>query len=316
VGEHLALGRSSLAALGRFAIGTGVHPSAPLGTFARTASPRYDAIAAEFAGVLRTPTAAFQVHVGMPDRVSLLAAYRGIRNNLAVLRALGASSPFWHGRDSGLASARAAIIRSYPRVGVPPVLSSYDEYEAVVSEEMRATEVPDYTYVSWDVRPHPRFGTLEVRVMDAQPSLTRAVGLVALVQGLARFSVENPAEADLPTHVVAANDFRASRYGLDTRIVDPGGLMRPVRDVAAEAMARARSAMAPEVGREPLDALQSSLHDESECHRQRRIHGVRGMPGLLADLAERTLAPAKRPAPSTSTVACSTAAGLTPVVDG
>jgi glutamate---cysteine ligase / carboxylate-amine ligase len=160
VGVHLTRCRSVLAASGQLAVATGVHPTAELGRFERTRSPRYDALAAEFAGVLRTPTAAFQVHVGMPDKDSLIAAYRGIRNNLSVLRALSASSPYWHGSDSGLASARAAIIGSYPRVGVPPRLCSYDEYETAVRDEMNAAEIPDYTLVCWEVRPHPRFGTL------------------------------------------------------------------------------------------------------------------------------------------------------------
>jgi carboxylate-amine ligase len=277
-----------LAEVGQAAIATGAHPTARLGEFERTRSPRYDALAAEFAGVLRTPTAAFQVHVGMPDEASLIAAYRGIRNNLAVLRALGASSPYWHGRDSGLASARAAIVRSYPRVGVPPQLRCYEEYEAVVHEEMSAAEVPDYTYVCWEVRPHPRFGTLEVRVMDAQPSMRHAVGLVALVQGLAKYSVESSVEVDLPAHVVWANDFRAARYGLDTRVVDPDGRLRPIRDVALEAIAHARVALA-DSGSCPLDAVEIYVHTEPEYQRQRRIHADDGMGGLLLDLVERTV---------------------------
>jgi carboxylate-amine ligase len=197
VGSHLARCRSALSAVGQPAMAAGVHPTAQLGRFARTRSPRYDALAAEFAGLLRTPTSAFQVHVGVPDTTALLAAYRCIRNGLPVLRALSAGSPYWHGMDSGVATTRAAIIRSYPRVGFPPLLRSYGEYEAVVWEEMAAAEVDDYTLVCWEVRPHPRFGTLEVRVMDAQPSVQLATGLVALVQGLARQAVEDPPAMDL-----------------------------------------------------------------------------------------------------------------------
>jgi len=290
VGEHLARCRSALADIGQRGIATGVHPTAELGRFERTRSDRYDVLAAEFAGVLRTPTSAFQVHVGMPDQDALMAAYRGIRNYLPVLRALGASSPYWHGSDSGLACARAAVVRSYPRVGVPPELHSYDEYEAAVLAEMAAGEVPDYTYVCWELRPHPRLGTLEVRMMDAQPSLYRAVGLVALVQGLARHSVENLPEADLPGAVLAADDFRALRYGLDTRIVDVEGRMRPVRELAADAVVHARAALAGEGSDGALDQVDAYLHGVPEYERQRRTHAEHGMRGLLADLVDRTLA--------------------------
>jgi glutamate---cysteine ligase / carboxylate-amine ligase len=292
VGRHLARCRSALSAVGQPAMAAGVHPAAELGHFARTRSPRYDALAAEFAGVLRTPTSAFQVHVGVPDTTALLAAYRCIRNGLPVLRALGAGSPYWHGRDAGVATARAAIIRSYPRVGFPPLLRSYGEYEAVVREEMAAAEVDDYTLVCWEVRPHPRFGTLEVRVMDAQPSVQLATGLVALVQGLARQAVESPPVMDLSPAVLAANDFRALRYGLDTRIVDVGGSMRSMRDVAADAIATARIGLVDLADAEPLDALDAYLHGEPEYRRQRRIHAQHGMRGLLTDLVGRTVADA------------------------
>jgi carboxylate-amine ligase len=171
---------------------------------------------------------------------------------------------------------------------VPPQLGSYDEYQAVVQDEIAAGEVPDYTYVCWEVRPHPRFGTLEVRVMDAQPSLRYAVGLVSLVQGLARYSAENPRRADVPAHVLAANDFRAARYGLDARIVDEERRMRPVRELAVDAIGRARAALGEE-DYGPLDAVAEYLDAEPEYQRQRRIHAEDGMAGLLGDLVERVV---------------------------
>jgi carboxylate-amine ligase len=287
VGEHLARCRAALAAAGQAAMATGLHPTSPPGRFLRTRSPRYDALAEEFGGVLRTPTAAFQVHVGMPDEDALIAAYRGLRNHTAVFRALAASSPYWHGTDSGLASARAAVIRSYPRVGVPPLLRSYAEYDEAVRTEMLAADVTDYTVVAWEVRPHPRFGTLEVRMMDAQPTLARAVGLVALVQGLARYSAEHPPSADLPSSVVAANDFRALRHGLDTRILDVEGRRRPVRDLAADVIIHARAALGPGAD-DSLDAIDDYLVAEPEYQRQRRTHAAHGMPALLQELLTRT----------------------------
>ena len=284
----LARARSGLRTAGQSALAAGVHPTARLGSADLTRSTRYEAIADEYAGVLRTPTAAFQVHVGMPDPESLVAAYRGLRNNLPLLRALSAASPYWHGRDSGLASSRAAIIRSYPRVGTPPVLRSYDEYEELVDQEARASEVPDYTYVCWEVRPHPRFGTLEVRVMDAQVSLDHAVGLVALVQGLAQHAVERPCGVDLPTAVLAANDFSALRHGVDARLVAVDGRKRPLRELAAVAIRQARLTLS-EGTDGPLEALDARLDGEQEYERHRRIHAQIGFRGLLVDLMDRTV---------------------------
>jgi carboxylate-amine ligase len=288
VAECLHRCRSALRAAGHRAVGTGLHPTAELGRVEFTRAERYDAIVAAFGGVLRTPTSAFQVHVGLPDQELLVAAYRGIRNQLPVLRALAAGSPFWHGRDSGLASARAAIIRSYPRGGIPPVVRSYGEYEARVAEQTRALEVPDYTYLCWDARPHPRLGTLEVRVMDAQCSLDHAAGLVALVQGLARSSVERPPRRDLPSAVLAEQDFRAIRHGLDTCIVDVDGTSRPLREVASHAIEQARAVLGPEGKDGPLGALSARLSGEQEPDRHRRIHQRDGMGHLLHDLVSRT----------------------------
>ena len=290
--DCLSLARSGLPAAGQSALAVGVHPTAEFGSLDLTRSPRYDALAHEFAGVLRTPTAAFQVHVGMPDPEALVAAYRGLRNNLPLLRALSAGSPYWHGRDSGLASSRAAIIRSYPRIGTPPVLRSYDEYEELVEQEVRASEVPDYTYVCWEIRPHPRFGTLEVRVMDAQASLDHAVGLVALVQGLARHAVHRPCGVDLPSAVLAANDFNAVRHGMDARVVAVDGRSRPLRELAAVAIRDARTALG-ESQDGPLRALSARLDGEQEYERHRRIHGQAGWRGLLADLMDRTVSGAR-----------------------
>jgi carboxylate-amine ligase len=266
----------------------GVHPAAPFGEAPTTTSPRYDTLGAEFAGLLRTPTAAFQVHVGLPDPETALAAYRGLRNRLSVFRALAAGSPYWHGRDSGLACSRAAILRSYPRTTMPPALRSWDEYVEKVDRLIHVEELADYTYVCWELRPHPRWGTVEVRVMDAQHSLARAAGLAALVQGVARHAVEQPDLDDLPDEAVLANDFRACRYGLDASILDPEGSRRPMRDVVWRALEEAERMLRPDGLQEPLKRLRSMLTDPPEYARQRDLCRQHGVPALLADLVART----------------------------
>ena len=125
--------------------------------------------------------------------------------------------------------------------------------------------------------------------MDAQPSLRHAIGLVALVQGLALHSVESPRGSSLPSAVLAANDFRALRYGLETRIVDVDRRMRPMRDVAGDAISHARRALAGTAEEDALDAMNAYLGAEPEYQRQRRVHAELGIDGLLADLVDRTV---------------------------
>ncbi len=272
-------------------LAAGVHPTAVLGGAVMATSPRYERIVDEYAGMLRTPTAALQVHVGLPDEETVVLAYRGLRHRLPLLRALAAGSPYWHGVDSGLASSRSAILRSYPRTTVPPLLRSWDAYVRRTEALMDAAEAPDHTYVWWDMRPRPLLGTLEVRVMDAVPSLSAVAGLCALVQGIARRSVESPDPVDLSDDVLAVNDHRVTRWGLGARLVDVDGVHRPVREIVTRVLAEARATLAVDGREAPLDAVEAMLHDVPEPERQRRLVATGGLPALLNDLVSRTADP-------------------------
>ncbi len=283
--------RSSLVSGGARILSAGVHPTAELGRAVTTASSRYNRIVDEFAGLLRTPTAAFQVHVGLPDEVALMHAYRGLRQRLPLLRALSAGSPFWHGRDSGLATSRSAIIRSYPRHGVPPLLHTWEDYVTRTEALLAAAGAQDHTYVWWDLRPRPLIGTLEVRVMDAVPSVALAAGLTALVQGIARRAVEEPDGSDVPDDILAVNDDRTIRHGMEAWVVDVDQLRRPLREVALRVLAEAREVLRADGLDAPLDAVEKLLAGEPEPDRHRRLVATQGMPALLADLAARTSVP-------------------------
>src|SRR6185312_5906219 len=118
------------------------------------------------------------------DRETALRVYNGMRRHLPLLEALSANSPWWFGRDSGLASARYAVVQAYPGRGVPRAFGSWDEYETVCAAAVRAGGADDYTHLWWDVRPHPRLGTVEVRVPDCQFDIDYSLALVAYVQAL------------------------------------------------------------------------------------------------------------------------------------
>jgi gamma-glutamyl:cysteine ligase YbdK (ATP-grasp superfamily) len=124
--------------------------------------------------------------------------------------------------------------------------------------------------------------------MDAVPSVSLAAGLAALIQGIARRAVESPDPRDLPDDVLAVNDDRVTRHGLDTRVVDVDEHLRPLREVARRAVTEAREVLSPDGLDSPLDAVEELLERETEPDRQRRVVATQGMPALLADLVART----------------------------
>ena len=121
----------------------------------------------------REPTFALHVHVGVPDAELAVRAADRLRAHLPLILALSANSPFWAGRDSGMASARTPLFQAFPRAGVPRRANTYAAYVERLDVLLRAEAFPEPTFVWWDVRLQPRFGTVEVRIADAQTSASR-----------------------------------------------------------------------------------------------------------------------------------------------
>lgn len=164
------------------------------------------------------------VHVGMDSPDKAMYVFNTIRSYLPELLALSANSPFWQGTPTGLQSSRTKVFDSFPRSGVPQSFASWSDYESMMSRAMRAGAIEDYTYVWWDVRPHPRFGTIEVRVCDAQTRLSDSLALAALIQATCawlgdRFDQGIPAELP-PLMLIEENKWSAARYGLDGQFID------------------------------------------------------------------------------------------------
>src|SRR5262249_37514423 len=158
---------------------------------------RYRHVDGEMRGLIRrTPECALHVHVGMPDAETAVRVFNRIRSHLPLLQGLAANSPWWFGVDSGLASARGALVRAYPGRGIPRALRDVDEWEEVVAETTAAGELPDYTFLWWDVRLHPRLGTIEIRELDAQSSVDDAASLAALVRALVVEAVDSTLPPD------------------------------------------------------------------------------------------------------------------------
>ena len=164
------------------------------------------------------------VHVAVDDPDRAVRLIGALQAHLCELVALSASSPLWRGRPTGFASCRHLIFSAFPRSGPSPHFRNYDEFAGVVEQLVASGCIEDYTRIWWDVRPHPRFGTIEVRVMDAVSRVEDAVALTAYVQALvARYDAADQAGEVLTVgHPVLTheNKWRAARYGLQASVID------------------------------------------------------------------------------------------------
>jgi carboxylate-amine ligase len=282
--------RERVRTAGATVLGAGIHPAGAHGDVVHFPAERYRTLARQLRGLLRrTPTAAVHVHVGMPDPDTAIRAFNGLREHLPVLGALAANSPFWFGTDSGLASARASLFRAYRGADLPRAFAGYDDYAETVEQAVAAGALPDYTFLWWDVRPHPRLGTVEVRAMDAQSSLRTVAGLAALVHALARREAERPGPW-LAREAILEASFAAHRDGLDARLPLDGAL-RPGREVARATLALAR-AHAADLGSEAeLEEVERVLAEGNGADRQRGAHARGGMAEVLRSLVAEAARP-------------------------
>jgi glutamate---cysteine ligase / carboxylate-amine ligase len=280
--------RARAMASGATLLGAGIHPDGAFGDVVHVDEPRYHAIHAQLRGLLRrTPTCALHVHVGMPDPETTIHVYNGLREWLPLLQALAGNSPFWHGVDSGLATSRAQLFRGYPRGDIPRAFASFADFEASVAAVVAAGDAPDYTFLWWDVRPHPRLGTVEVRAMDAQSSLATVFGLVGLIHGLAGAVAEAPVPDGgwSPREALMESSFRAARDGIGATLLHDGAL-RPVPEVAAAAIARA----APFGDADALAQVSRIAATGAGADRQRAAFARGGMGAVLELLVAETSA--------------------------
>jgi carboxylate-amine ligase len=164
------------------------------------------------------------VHVGVDGPDKAIHVANGMRVHLPMLLALSANSPFWRADSTGLLSTRTPIFRAFPRVGIPPRYEDFDDYSRRVKFMIESRTIEDYTYLWYDVRPHPMFGTVEVRVMDAQTRVEHTLAIAALVQCLVKELCEhfdaNKKLSRYPYEMLDENKWLAARHGLEGELVD------------------------------------------------------------------------------------------------
>lgn len=183
------------------------------------------------------------VHVGMADAEETVQVANGLRSYVPLLIALSANSPLWRGELTGLMSSRIPIFRAFPRVGLPPRFESWADFVARVETMTEAGMIEDYTYLWYDVRPHPRLGTIEIRAMDSQTRVEHTIGLSALVISLVKLLAEElrprAAAPELPWEILDENRWLAARHGLDAELLDhETGQLRGVREMTERLLDR------------------------------------------------------------------------------
>jgi glutamate---cysteine ligase / carboxylate-amine ligase len=279
--------REAVRATGVGLLGAGVHPDDG-GEAQLVPKPRYDVVKEDLASLLSTPPSGLHVHVGMPDPETAVRVANAMRLRLPTLAALAANSPFRDGADSGMASARAAEVRAYPRFEMPREFRDYEEFLSVADQLIAAAGVDDYTFIWWDVRPHPKLGTVEVRGMDVQPTAAANAAFAALIQALAAREVETPTTSDLQREALEESYYQAARHGLEARLMVDGDGALPAREVAARMLAEARPYAAGLGGEEALGEIERILAEGNGAERQRAAFEKGGIPAVLAWLAEAT----------------------------
>jgi carboxylate-amine ligase len=273
----------------------GTHPFTVWRETTVSRGARYEAIYGSMRELARRePTFALHVHVGVPNPEDAIRAVNRLRAHLPVLLALSANSPFWQGRDSGLASARTPLFQAFPRVGIPRTFADYTDYVESVDQLIRLDAFPEPTFLWWDVRPQPRLGTVEIRIMDAQVTLRATSALVALVQCLVALELDDGLadERAAAPEVLVENRFLAARDGVNAALIDVVREARvSVSQIAAE-LVEACMPYARELACEPeLRAVLDLVAEPGSVHQLDLARRPDRLPGLVAMLSREFVGP-------------------------
>ncbi len=279
-----------LAPLGLCAASAGTHPFTVWQETVVSTGSRYELVYGSMRELARRePTFALHVHVAVADPEDAIRLVNRLRAHLPLLLALSVNSPFWQGRDTGLGSARTPLFQAFPRVGIPRAFDGYDDWVETVDLLMRCDAFPEPTFLWWDVRPQPRFGTVEVRILDAQTAVAETAALAALVQCIARLEVKEGFASERLVRTKEAldeNRFIAARDGMDAELISPDEEMRqPVREQLArllEACAPHAADLGCEAELEPIPRMGETTGAQRQLALARRGNRLRG---LVEDLA-------------------------------
>jgi carboxylate-amine ligase len=284
----------------------GTHPFSLFERQRITAKDRYHALIDQLQYVARRELIfGMHIHVAVDDPDKAIQIVNGLLPHLAPLLALSASSPFWRGEPTGLSSSRQIVFSAFPRSGPPPRFRDYEDYASVVGQLERTGCIADYTHIWWDIRPHPKWGTIEVRVCDAVTRLEDAVAIAAYCQALVKqLSERYDAGEEIPSYhriLTSENKWLAARYGLDAPVMDLATGSR-IRSPIAKLVRRTLRDLEPharELGSErELEGVAALLGRGTSAERQLRVYNAnRDIVEVVRAIADAT-EPADADAPA------------------
>ncbi|MDS9468866.1 carboxylate-amine ligase [Paracoccus sp. MBLB3053] len=293
--DHLARLRATIARnaadFGLAPISVACHPLADWRHQGRTDKDRYARLSQAMRAVARRMLiCGMHVHVGIDDTALRIDLMNQFRYFMPHLLALSASSPFWQGEETGLASYRTTVFSGYPRTGLPPDLGDWAAYERTTGVLMELGIIEDSSEIWWDLRPSARFPTLETRVCDACPRLADTITMAALIQAtlrmLWRLAQRNMRWRQYDNFLIGENRWRALRHGLGQGLIDFGaGRIKPHAELAEEWLALIAED-ADHLGSQPSVArLRDIVAGGNSADRQRAVHAAATSAGASRDEA-------------------------------
>jgi len=275
----------------------GTHPFAKWEDQRVVERERYQEIVAALGFVVRQELLfGLHVHVGIDDADKAIHVANGMRVHLPILLALSTNSPFWRGQSTSWMSSRTPLFKLLPRVGIPPRFEGWDEYCERIDFMVASRAVEDYTYLWWDVRPHPNLGTVEVRSCDAQTRLEHTIAITALIQAMAKELCEHFAAGaklgTFPAELLEENKWLAARHGVHGDLIDlPSSDRVPTAELARRLVARLRP-HARELGSEAeLEVILEMTERGTGADRQlAEWRANRDMPALVRAIVDATAA--------------------------
>jgi carboxylate-amine ligase len=282
----------------------GTHPFSLFERQRITARDRYRHLVDQMQYVARRELIfGLHVHVAVDDPDKAIQVVNGLLPHLSSLLALSASSPFWRGEPTGLQSTRQIVFAAFPRSGPPPRFRDYEDYAEVVGQLEKTGCIADYTHIWWDIRLHPRLGTVEIRICDGVTSLEDTVAIAAFCQALVKlYSEQHDAGHEIPSYhriLTTENKWLAARYGLEAPVMDLATGRRnrvPIAQLIRRTL-RDIEPHARELGSDrELEGVRAILTRGNGADRQRRIFNANRdiveVAHGIADETERAAVPA------------------------
>ncbi|MEO1092793.1 MAG: carboxylate-amine ligase [Pseudomonadota bacterium] len=276
-------------------IAVSCHPFSDWKTQNHTRKDRYEALRSDLGGVVeRLLICGMHVHVGIDDDALRIDLMPQLSYFLPHLLALSASSPFWRGHDTGLASYRLTVFDNLPRTGLPPRFDSWAEYESTTGVLIDLGIIEDTSKIWWDLRPSHRFPTLETRICDVSPRLEHTLGIAALTRALLRMLWRlrraNQRWRDYDSFLINENRWRAQRYGPTDGLIDFGARrIAPFADLLEELIELVGEDLDALGGRAEVEALRSVITDGTSAERQRKVHEAALEAGCDSSEAKRAV---------------------------